>query len=81
MLIDRVVFVLIQRGGQQPLRLHDLRHFSLTTLIAVGADLRTVAERHGHAHATVTFNHHGHALLERDRAAAGVLGRVLRVGA
>jgi integrase len=60
-----------------PFRLHDLRHFSVTTLIAAGVDVRTVAERHGHAQATMTLNRYAHALPERDRLAAGVLGRAL----
>ena len=55
-------------------RFHDLRHFSVSTLIAAGVDVRTVAERHGHAQATMTLNRYAHALPERDREAAGVLG-------
>ncbi|MHB1845325.1 MAG: tyrosine-type recombinase/integrase [Deltaproteobacteria bacterium] len=55
--------------------LHSLRHFSVTTLIGAGVDIRTVAERHGHAQATMTLNRYAHALPERDRAAAGILGR------
>lgn len=58
-------------------RFHDLRHFSVTTLIAAGVDVRTVAERHGHARATMTLDRYAHALPERDREAAGVLGRAL----
>jgi len=64
-------------GERWPFRFHDLRHFSVTTLIAAGVDVRTVAERHGHAQATMTLNRYAHALPERDRAAAGVLGRAL----
>jgi integrase len=56
---------------------HGLRHFSVTTLLAAGVDIRTVAERHGHAQATMTLNRYAHALPERDRAAAGVLGNAL----
>jgi integrase len=56
-------------------RFHDLRHFSVTTLIAAGVDIRTVAERHGHAQATMTLNRYAHALPESDRAAAGILGK------
>jgi integrase len=63
-----------------PFRFHDLRHFSVTTLIAAGVDIRTVSERHGHAQATMTLNRYAHALPERDRAAAGVLGRVFEGG-
>jgi integrase len=57
-----------------PYRFHDLRQFSVTTLIAAGVDVRTVAERHGHARATMTLDRYAHALPERDREAAGVLG-------
>lgn len=60
-----------------PYRFHDLRHFSVTTLIAAGVDVRTVAERHGHARATMTLDRYAHALPERDRAAAALLGQVL----
>jgi len=59
---------------------HELRHFSVTTLMAAGVDVRTVAERHGHAQATMTLNRYAHALPERDRVAAGVLGRALTSG-
>jgi integrase len=57
--------------------LHSLRHFSVTTLIAAGVDIRTVAERHGHAQATMTLNRYAHALPERDQVAAGVLSKAL----
>ncbi|MGH9917734.1 MAG: tyrosine-type recombinase/integrase [Nitrososphaerales archaeon] len=60
-------------------RFHDLRHFSVTTLIAAGVDIRTVAERHGHAQATMTLNRHAHGLPERDRAAAAILGTAFSV--
>jgi integrase len=59
------------------LSVHDLRHFSVTTLIAAGVDIRTVAERHGHARATMTLDLYAHALPERDREAAGILGKAL----
>jgi integrase len=58
-------------------RFHDLRHFSVTTLIAAGVDIRTVATRHGHAQATMTLNRYAHALPASDREAAAVLGRAL----
>jgi integrase len=58
-------------------RFHDLRHFSVTTLIAAGVDVRTVSTRHGHATATMTLNRYAHALPASDREAASVLGRAL----
>lgn len=67
----------VTEAERYPFHFHDLRHFSVTTLIADGVDIRTVAERHGHAQATMTLNRYAHALPERDRAAAGVLGRAL----
>jgi integrase len=65
-------------GERWPFRLHDLRHFSVSTLIAAGVDIRTVSERHGHAQATMTLNRYAHALPERDREAAKLLGRTLQ---
>ncbi len=67
-------------GERWPFRFHDLRHFSVTTLIAAGVDIRTVSERHGHAKATMTLDRYAHALPERDREAAGVLGAALTSG-
>lgn len=58
-------------------RFHDLRHFSVTMLISAGVDVRTVAERHGHARATMTLDRYAHALPERDREAAALLGAIL----
>ena len=66
-------------GERWGFRFHDLRHFSVTTLIAAGVDVRTVADRHGHANATMTLNRYAHALPERDREAAGLLGAALKL--
>jgi integrase len=60
-----------------PFRFHDLRHFSVTTLIAAGVDVRTVANRAGHAQTSMTLNRYAHAPPERDRAAARILGNAL----
>jgi integrase len=70
-------FATIAKASGIKCHLHSLRHFSVTTLIAAGVDVRTVAERHGHAQATMTLNRYSHALPERDREAAGILGRAL----
>jgi integrase len=47
---------------------------SVWPLLLFGVDVRTVADRHGHARATMTLDRYGHALPERDREAAGLLG-------
>ncbi|MGA2837016.1 MAG: site-specific integrase [Acidimicrobiales bacterium] len=64
-------------GERWPFRFHDLRHFSVTTLIAAGVDVRTVADRHGHSRATMTLDLYAHALPERDREAANLMGATL----
>jgi integrase len=63
--------------GLYEVRLHDLRHFTATQLIGAGVDVRTVAGRLGHSDPSVTLRIYSHALEERDRAAADIMGRVL----
>jgi integrase len=63
--------------GLREVRLHDLRHFTATQLIGAGVDVRTVAGRLGHSDPSVTLRVYSHALEERDRAAADIMGRVL----
>ncbi len=60
--------------GAPQVRLHDLRHFIATQLIGAGVDVRTVAGRLGHSDPSVTLRVYSHALEERDRAAAAVMG-------
>ena len=59
-------------------RLHDLRHWSATTAIGQGHDVRTVAGRLGHSDASMTLRTDGHAFATADEAIAkgpGVPGR------
>ena len=56
---------------------HELRHFAATTAIASGADVRTVAGRLGHADPSVTLRVYSHALEQRDRELAGLLGQTV----
>ncbi len=56
---------------------HELRHFSATTAIAAGCDVRTVAGRLGHADPALTLRVYAHALEARDRELANVLGAVV----
>ncbi len=65
--------------GRPDLHLHSLRHFTATEMIAAGVDVRTVAGRLGHSDASVTLRVYAHALPERDRAAAEMLGARLRL--
>ena len=57
-------------------RLHDLRHYAATQLIAGGVDLRTVSGRIGHAGGgATTLRVYTHFLAAADRQAAEVLER------
>ena len=58
------------------IRFHDLRHFSATQLIGAGTDVRTVASRLGHADPSTTLRVYSHAIADRDKAAAQVLGEL-----
>jgi integrase len=58
-------------------RLHHLRHYHATQLIAAGVPVTTVSKRLGHTSTSVTLNTYGHWLPERDREAADVRTRGL----
>lgn len=64
--------------GLAGLRLHDLRHFTATQLIGMGVDIRTVAGRLGHSDPSLTLRTYSHVLEQRDRAAAALMGQILR---
>jgi integrase len=63
-----------QIPGMERVRLHDLRHFMVTQMLAAGVDVRTVAGRAGHANPSMTLNRYGHFMPAKDRAAADDLG-------
>jgi integrase len=67
-----------RRAGLNGVRLHDLRHYVATQLLAGGVDVRTVAGRLGHRDAATTLNVYAHFLEEADRGAADLLARRLR---
>jgi integrase len=73
-------FIRVRTAVKAPsVRLHDLRHFTATQLIGAGVDVRTVAGRLGHSDPSLTLRVYSHALEERDRAAATIMGNVLSV--
>jgi integrase len=59
------------------LRLHDLRHFAATRLLAAGVPVRTVSGRLGHANASTTLTVYAHFLEASDQDAADVMGGLL----
>jgi integrase len=62
-------------------RLHDLRHFMVTQLIAGGVDWRTVSGRAGHADGHMTLATSAHFQAAQDRQAAELMEGLLRLPA
>lgn len=54
-------------------RLHDLRHFAATQMLAAGIDVRTVAGRLGHASPALTLTVYAGWVKAKDEEAAAVL--------
>lgn len=63
--------------GAERVRLHDLRHAAATILLAAGYDVRTVADRLGHANPSMTLAVYAATLPESARAAADTMGDLL----
>ena len=60
--------------GLKHIRLHHLRHFAATVMLAGGVDVRTVAGRLGHSRPTLTLQTYAHVMDATDRRAAEVVG-------
>jgi integrase len=58
-------------------RLHHLRHFMVTELVAGGVDLRTVSGRAGHADGHMTLGTYAHFQQAQDRQAAEFMDELL----
>ncbi len=66
-----------ERSGLAGVRLHDLRHYQATMLLAAGMPVKNVSKRIGHRDASVTLNVYAHAIEELDRESADVMGGLL----
>jgi integrase len=73
----RAFRLLLAKAGLRGVRLHDLRHYVATQLLAAGVDVRTVAGRLGHRNASTTLNVYSHFLQDADEQAANVLAKLL----
>jgi integrase len=61
-------------------RLHDLRHFMATAMLARGVPIVTVSERLGHARASTTLNVYAHSIPGADRDAAKLVASLIHRG-
>jgi len=58
-----------ERVGIRYIRLHDLRHTSVTLLIAQGIHAKIISERSGHSSIRITMDTYGHVLRTADEEA------------
>ena len=65
------------RNNLPEVSIHSLRHTNATLLIAGGTNIRTVANRLGHATPTTTGNIYAHAIKSADELAAQKLADIL----
>lgn len=74
-----LAFVRLRRkvGAPDTIRLHDLRHWSLATLLDAGVPLAQVSARGGHSRQSTTVDIYNRAVRERDDRAAQVMGHAL----
>lgn len=66
------------KAGLPGVRFHDLRSLAATALVAAGVDVKTAQTRLGHSSPQVTLAIYARATVDADRAAAELVGAVLR---
>lgn len=59
----------IKQHSLSPLRFHDFRHTHISTLLALGVNIKAIQERAGHSSITVTMDIYGHVLPDTQQAA------------
>jgi len=75
-------FISVRRAAGLPhFRLHDLRHFMASEMLAAGVPIATVSQRLSHARASTTLNVYAHSVPGGDRAAAETLAAIVASGA
>lgn len=65
-------------GLPEGFRIHDLRHYFASMLIAAGLDVKVVQARMRHASATVTLNTYGHLWPDSDDTSRAAVSAILR---
>ena len=67
-------------AGVPPIRIHDLRHTHATILLRQRHSAKEVAQRLGHADATMVLRRYAHVLPDQQEAVARTIGQVLFSG-
>ena len=70
--------IALKGAGVEHFKLHGLRHFVATQMLAAGIALPIVAARLGHARSSTTLNIYAASMPAWDRAAAETLSFLLR---
>ena len=70
-------FARVRTAAGVTMRLHDLRHWSATTLLDAGVSLVSVAARLGHADGTTTMKVYGHRTQRADEESAEIMAKML----
>jgi integrase len=68
---------LIKAAGLPHARLHDLRHLHATTLLLAGVPAHVVANRLGHADASITLRVYAHVLRENTADVGGIFASAI----
>jgi len=64
-------------GVETKVRLHDLRHFGATQLLAAGMPVTAVADRLGHTDVAITLRVYARGTAEEDARVARIMGETL----
>lgn len=65
-------------GLPEGFRIHDLRHYFASLLIAEGLDIKTVQARLRHASAKTTLDTYGHLWPDKDESSRAAVAKVIR---
>jgi integrase len=67
----------VARADVPRIRIHDLRHTHVTSLLAHGALVKAVSERVGHANVSITLGTYAHVLPAQHAEVAAMGGSLL----
>lgn len=69
--------MLIKRAKLPKIRLHDMRHSTVSLLLSSGCDVKTVSQLVGHANTKVTLDIYTHSTFDKQREAVTVIGSMI----